>query len=248
MSERKVLNKYYSSNFNPSKIPCVKRKENNSFEVRLMVPFHIRCETCGEYIYRATKLNARKEDAIGETYLNDIQIYRFYIRCTKCLREITFKTDPKNNDYELEHGATRLFQPTRSTPDEKEDLDRMMLLEKRTRDSRREMADIQELEDIIEFKNRRANIDLEQILNEKHNRQKQFEQEEDEAESRQAFNKSVSSPDQDDIQSEEVLMHIKKRKTTISFDQSNNTKQKARKEISSMIIRKKPASITKNIH
>ena len=91
-------------------------------------------------------MNARKEDVIGETYLNDIQIYRFYIRCTKCLREITFKvkvkfgfytkinyslfcqqTDPKNNDYELEHGATRLFQPTRSTPDEKEVVDRIMV-------------------------------------------------------------------------------------------------------------------------
>ena len=58
------------------------------------------------------------------------------------------------------------------------------LLAKRTRDSRREMADIQELEDIMEAKNRRANIDLEQILNEKHEQQKQFEQEEDEAESR----------------------------------------------------------------
>jgi hypothetical protein len=27
---------------------------------------------------------------MGETYLG-IQIYRFYIKCTKCLREITFK-------------------------------------------------------------------------------------------------------------------------------------------------------------
>ena len=58
------------------------------------------------------------------------------------------------------------------------------LLAKRTRDSRRETADIQELEDIMEVKNRRANIDVEQILNEKHERQKQFEEEEDETESR----------------------------------------------------------------
>ena len=54
-----------------------------------------RCETCGEYIYRGTKLNARKEDVIGETYLNDVQIYRFYIKCTKCLSEITFKVNIK---------------------------------------------------------------------------------------------------------------------------------------------------------
>ncbi len=49
-----------------------------------------RCKTCGEYIYKGKKFNARKEDVMGETYLG-IQIYRFYIKCTKCLREITFK-------------------------------------------------------------------------------------------------------------------------------------------------------------
>jgi len=50
----------------------------------------IRCKTCGEYIYKGKKFNARKEDVEGETYLG-MQIYRFYIKCTKCLREITFK-------------------------------------------------------------------------------------------------------------------------------------------------------------
>ena len=48
-----------------------------------------RCKTCGEYIYRGKKFNARKEDVIGKYYLG-IQIYRFYIKCTKCLAEITF--------------------------------------------------------------------------------------------------------------------------------------------------------------
>ena len=41
-------------------------------------------------MYKGRKFNARKETAIGETYLG-IQIYRFYIRCPKCLSEITFK-------------------------------------------------------------------------------------------------------------------------------------------------------------
>ena len=49
-----------------------------------------RCKTCGEYIYKGKKFNARKEDVMGEMFLG-IQIYRFYIKCTKCLREITFK-------------------------------------------------------------------------------------------------------------------------------------------------------------
>ena len=49
-----------------------------------------RCLTCGNYVYKGKKFNARKEDAKGEKYLG-IQIYRFYIRCPQCLSEITFK-------------------------------------------------------------------------------------------------------------------------------------------------------------
>ena len=49
-----------------------------------------RCLTCGNYVYKGKKFNARKEDAVGEKYLG-IQIYRFYIRCPECLSEITFK-------------------------------------------------------------------------------------------------------------------------------------------------------------
>ena len=70
---------------------------------------------------------------MGETYLG-MQIYRFYIKCTKCLREITFRvkttfffsfrnelttvffslqTDPANADYQLEHGAIRNFESIR---------------------------------------------------------------------------------------------------------------------------------------
>lgn len=30
-------------------------------------------------------------------------------QCTRCLQEISFKTDPKNTDYEIEAGATRNF-------------------------------------------------------------------------------------------------------------------------------------------
>ena len=77
-----------------------------------MPPFSMRCETCGHYIYKGTKFNARKEYAKGEAYYS-IKIYRFYIRCPTCSAEITFKTDPKNTDYVCEFGATRNFAPWR---------------------------------------------------------------------------------------------------------------------------------------
>lgn len=38
-----------------------------------------RCKTCGEYIYKGKKFNARKEDVDNESYLG-IRIYRFYIK------------------------------------------------------------------------------------------------------------------------------------------------------------------------
>jgi Saf4/Yju2 protein len=56
--------------------------------------FPIQCNTCGEYIYKGKKFNARKEVAEGEVYYG-IKILRFYIKCTRCSAEITFKTDPK---------------------------------------------------------------------------------------------------------------------------------------------------------
>lgn len=75
-----------------------------------MLPFSLRCVTCGEYMYRGRKFNARKETPPGETYLG-IQLYRFYIRCTRCSGEIVFRTDPKNQDYLVERGAKRNTDP-----------------------------------------------------------------------------------------------------------------------------------------
>lgn len=78
--------------------------------VRLMAPFSMRCNSCGEYIYKGRKFNARKETVQGEDYYG-IKIFRFYIKCTRCSAEITFKTDPKNTDYLAEHGASRNYEP-----------------------------------------------------------------------------------------------------------------------------------------
>lgn len=115
MSERKVLTKYYPPDFDPSKITRSRLKKDPSSSassklatVRLMAPFSMKCLSCGEFIYKGRKFNARKETT-DEKYLA-IAIYRFYIRCTRCSAEITFKTDPKRMDYVAERGAKRNFE------------------------------------------------------------------------------------------------------------------------------------------
>jgi DNA-directed RNA polymerase subunit RPC12/RpoP len=105
MSERKVLTKYYPPDFDPAAIGRVRKPKDAGPRlqtVRLMAPFGMKCVTCGEYIYKGRKFNARKETT-DEKYYN-IPVYRFYIRCTRCSAEITFKTDPKNMDYECLNG------------------------------------------------------------------------------------------------------------------------------------------------
>lgn len=173
MSERKVLNKYYPPDFDPSKIPRMKLPKNRQYTVRLMAPFNMRCKTCGEYIYKGKKFNARKEDAENEDYLG-IRIYRFYIKCTRCLQEISFKTDPRNTDYEIEEGATRNFmalklaqeQEKREEDAEKEEeaTNPMKLLENRTQQSKQEIELMESLEELRDLNRRQGTVDFESML------------------------------------------------------------------------------------
>ncbi|XJO76741.1 hypothetical protein BDV3_007229 [Batrachochytrium dendrobatidis] len=166
-SERKVLNKYFPPDFDPSKIPRRKVVKEEQQKVRLMAPFSMQCSSCGDYIYKGKKFNARKERSMGEKYLN-IQIYRFYIRCPKCAAEITFKTDPRNSDYVAEHGAVRNFEPWRdqssvqdaleSERANEEENNPMRALENRTMDSKREMDILDALDEI-----RTKNAHLERV-------------------------------------------------------------------------------------
>lgn len=168
-----VLQKYYPPDFDPSKIPRMKLARNRQYTVRLMAPFNMRCKTCGEYIYKGKKFNARKEDVEGDDYLG-IRIYRFYIKCTRCLQEISFKTDPKNTDYEIEAGATRNFmalklaeeQAQREEDEEKEEeaTNPMKLLEKRTLQSKQELELLESLEELKDLNRRQQTIDYDQML------------------------------------------------------------------------------------
>lgn len=163
MSERKVLTKYYPPDFDPSKIgrtKGVKKVGPQLQTVRLMAPFSMKCISCGEYIYKGRKFNARKETTEEKYYA--ISIFRFYIRCTRCSAEITFKTDPKNMDYECERGARRNFEPWREAKlaeeTEEERLDRlereeaekdaMKELEAKTVDAKTEMQIADALDEI----------------------------------------------------------------------------------------------------
>ncbi|KAF3439944.1 hypothetical protein FNV43_RR18222 [Rhamnella rubrinervis] len=173
MGERKVLNKYYPPDFDPSKLPRIRRPKNQQIKVRMMLPMSIRCNTCGNYIYKGTKFNSRKEDVIGEKYL-DIQVFRFYFKCTKCSAELSMKTDPKNSDYVVESGATRNFEPWREEDEvvdsekrkrEAEEMgDAMKGLENRTLDSKREMDGLAALDEMKSMKSRHATVSVESML------------------------------------------------------------------------------------
>jgi hypothetical protein len=147
----------------------------------------------------------------GEDYYG-IKIFRFYIKCTLCSAEITFKTDPKNTDYTAEHGASRNFEPWREEQAveeedrlaklEEEENNPMKALENRTTDSKREMDILDALQDIRarNARNERmgqsvdllANIGVEELENEEDRERKRLE-EEDEKLVRQVFSK-VSMP------------------------------------------------------
>lgn len=181
------LQKYYPPDFDPSKIPRMKLAKNRQYTVRLMAPFNMRCVTCGEYIYKGKKFNARKEDVENEDYLG-IRIYRFYIKCTRCLQEISFKTDPRNTDYEIEAGATRNFMALKLAEEqakkEEEELreeeanNPMKLLENRTQQSRNEIELLESLEELRDLNRRQQTIDYDTMLLQYDNTETEREKEE----------------------------------------------------------------------
>ncbi|OQV18243.1 Coiled-coil domain-containing protein 94 [Hypsibius exemplaris] len=173
MTERKVINKYYPPDFDPSKLPRLKLSKNRQFNVRIMAPCNMKCNTCGEYIYKGKKFNSRQETVDGETYIG-LRIYRFYIKCPRCMSEITFKTNLVEMDYDLENGATRNFQAVRlaemeadrqeEAKLEEEKSNPMIALERRTEDSRREMDKLEQLEELRDLNMRQATVDHDEVI------------------------------------------------------------------------------------
>jgi Saf4/Yju2 protein len=161
MGDRKVSNKYIPPDFDPSLVPRGKKlsAKDGTVPVRMMLPFSLQCSTCKTFLYRGRKFNSKKEPMGGpDGHYLGIQRFRFYIKCTHCSRPITFCTDPKNADYELESGGTRNYE-IHKDKDETEQamqeeaamekkMDPLKALENRVLDSQREMADLDNLEQI----------------------------------------------------------------------------------------------------
>lgn len=174
MAERKVLNKYYPPDFDPSKLRSFEKKSTRKMcNVRMMLPMTVRCYTCHQYMYIGTKFNMKVETVQDEDYLG-IKIYRFYFKCTNCYSEITFKTDPKNNDYVAEFGASRNHEPWKDMllaeeeykemkkQEMKEDV--MKSLEYRTYDSKREMDILDAMDQVKTLNRRENNVNYDELI------------------------------------------------------------------------------------
>ena len=157
----------------------------------------MRCKSCGEFIYKSKKFNARKENT-DEYYLS-IRILRFYIRCPKCASEITFKTDPQNTDYQVEHGATRNYEPWKEereeefrkkrSREEEEKVNPLKALENKTLDSKREVEIFEALDEIRALNDRNYRLHPDTVLHLLQEEEGEVGEEEGENEEEENFEK-----------------------------------------------------------
>ncbi|PIC36172.1 hypothetical protein B9Z55_015265 [Caenorhabditis nigoni] len=183
-TERKCFQKYYPADFDPAKIPRGTKSGGTKIVQRVMTPFNMQCNSCSEYIYKGRKFNMDRETVEGESYLG-LKLFRFHMKCPNCLSQISFRTDLETCDYKCEQGAKRLDSDegvgNSEDDDSSEDvLDPMTLLERRTKQSRREMKAQEELEDILEANNGKEGVDAIGILKAEEDFKKKLAEEEEE--------------------------------------------------------------------
>ncbi len=172
MADRKVINRYYPPDFDPSKLLPVKAirpragtaGQPKAMAIRMMLPFTMRCDHCGEFLYIATKFNSRCVKA-GTTPLG-LNAYRFFGKCKHCGGEFVFRTDPESSDYVLESGGTRTYEALKDanfaeaeaakTKADEEGASESVALENKIYDTAEEMRRIEELGDLRSINKREA--------------------------------------------------------------------------------------------
>jgi len=160
---------YYPPDFDPTKLLPLKHlkargeSKEKLMNIRMMFPFTMICDACGEYNYTGTKFTSRVETIKSESYLG-LKVYRFYGRCKHCWSEFTFKTDPKNSDYTMESGGKRTYEAWKDADMAEseikkakidEEKDQMKALEQKSVDVQAEMQRIEDL-DAIRTLNKRG--------------------------------------------------------------------------------------------
>lgn len=130
----------------------------------------------GEYLYAGKKFNSKKETVLGEDYLG-IRVFRFYMKCTQCRSQFTIKTDPKNADYASEWGCTRNFErwkdestlreEAKAAQEKDEQGDAMKALENRTKQSKKEMDILENLDELRAINARNSRLTIDEILEKK---------------------------------------------------------------------------------
>lgn len=159
--------------FDPARMPKGSRKDLNACEVTMMMPFSVQCMTCSAFIYKGKKLNSRKEDVLGKTYMG-IRLYRFTMKCSTCSAKFCIQTDPEHMDYAVEHGVVRNFEPWRQNEAkvqaaltkraEEEKYDAVRALENRTLDSKRQMDQLDALEELKAMRAQQAALTADDLL------------------------------------------------------------------------------------
>lgn len=136
--------------------------------MRMIMPFSMYCNGCGECMYLGTKFNSKCEPVKNEDYLG-VRIYRFYGKCKNCMHEFIFKTDPEHSDYTLEGGGTRSYEAWRDKKDAEAELqeklekeaqqDAMKQLEHKTYDLQEEMRRMDQLDELMRLNKRQRSAE-----------------------------------------------------------------------------------------
>ena len=244
MAERKVLNKYYPPDFDPDKLRTIEKKNTRKIcNVRMMLPMTMKCYTCGHYTYIGTKCNMKVEPCQDEDYLG-ITLYRFYYRCSNCYSQITFKTDPKNNDYTAEIGASRNHERWKDMMLAEEEYknnkktemkdDAMKNLEYRTYDSKREMDILEATDKVKELNRREAHIDFDYLIKKvRENDKEKKEKEKENNQEKKEIEKMYKNLDKEKINKNIFDKLIKNE--DIKDKEKENIKEKTEKKIDPLI-------------